>query len=40
MGDYIIEGDQLELKCTVEVQRDIKLDIKWKLPNGNIAIEV
>lgn len=39
-GDHGIEGGKLELNCTVEAERGAKLEIKWKLPNNNIAIEV
>lgn len=38
--DYGIEGDLLELNCTVEADWSAKLEFKWDLPNKDIAKEV
>lgn len=37
---YAIEGDTLELDCTVEAQLGAIFDIKWLLPNNNISEQV
>lgn len=39
-GDQAVEDGTLELNCTVVAERGAKLEIKWKLPNENIAIKV
>lgn len=38
--DFGIEDDQMELHCIVDAVKGVKLDMKWELPNQNIAIEV
>ena len=38
--NFGIEGDQLELNCTVEADWDAKLELKWELPNNNEAERV
>lgn len=38
--NYGIEGGNLELNCSVECESGAKLDMKWILPNSNIAITV
>lgn len=35
-----IEGDKLELLCIVHSKSVPKIDMKWTLPNNNIAIAV
>lgn len=38
--DYGIEDGALELNCSVEYNIGTKIEMKWMLPNNNIAIEV
>lgn len=38
--DYGIQGEQLELNCSVEADWAAKLEFKWELPNRDIAKEV
>lgn len=38
--DYGVEGELLELNCTVEADWSAKIDFKWDLPNKDIAKEV
>lgn len=38
--NYGIEGDQLEINCTIEAELGANFQIKWMLPNNDISIEV
>lgn len=38
--DYGIEGEKLELDCTVEAQLGANFKIKWALPSNNLSLQV
>lgn len=38
--NYGIEGNQLEMNCTIEAELGANFHINWILPNDNISIKV